>query len=411
MRRSMATVDSDRNSTRLGRLVQDTVLTRAVFKRSAARDPSAAGLAHGSPAGLYLEYGKPWSGSNIPGLDGLRAISILLVMLSHSGLQHVVPGVFGVTIFFFISGFLITSLLIAEHEATKAISIKRFYLRRILRLYPPLLIYIVAMSAVWVAHGSPLDLTGLFGALFYFANYLYALWPEHLSIYGAHLWSLSVEEHFYLFFPLLFAIGFGRNTVALCSLIAVALVIRLTAAHLGATETYTSVATECRFDTILAGCFTAIVLNKPTSDQLIRFAVHPVTVVIALFAVLSTFVIRDTYFRQTFRFTIQNIALIPLVLAAVVTPRYLTVKRILNFQPVKWIGVLSYSLYLWHFAMFDLAKATLGEGPEIVRYGVGWLLAFCIAVAIYVLVERPMFKLRRLAGSRTHEQLAGVSGR
>jgi peptidoglycan/LPS O-acetylase OafA/YrhL len=191
----------------------------------------------------------------------------------------------------------------------------------------------------------------------------------------------------------------------------VALVIRLTAAHLGATETYTSVATECRFDTILAGCFTAIVLNKPTSDQLIRFAVHPVTVVIALFAVLSTFVIRDTYFRQTFRFTIQNIALIPLVLAAVVTPRYLTVKRILNFQPVKWIGVLSYSLYLWHFAMFDLAKATLGERPEIVRYGVGWLLAFCIAVAIYVLVERPMFKLRRLAGSRTHEQFAGASGR
>lgn len=359
-----------------------------------------------STTDLYLEFERPRSGSNIPGLDGLRAVSILLVMLSHSGLQNIVPGVFGVTIFFFISGFLITSLLIEEHKATKTVSIKRFYLRRILRLYPPLLVYIIVISAVWAAQGFSVDFIGLLGALFYFANYLYAIWPEHVVVYGAHLWSLSVEEHFYLFFPLLFVLGIGRNKIALCLLILAATVARVIATHFGATETYTTVATECRYDTILTGCLVSIMVNSPGNARLMRFAVHPIVVIVALCVILSTFVIRDSMFRQTFRFTIQNIALVPLVLSAVFTPRYLTVKAILNWKPVKWIGVLSYSLYLWHYALFDLAKAGLDRAPGVVQYGVGWLLAFCAALAIYLLVERPMFRLRRLAGSRAHENIA-----
>jgi peptidoglycan/LPS O-acetylase OafA/YrhL len=224
---------------------------------------------------LYWEVGKPRFGFNIPGLDGQRAISILLVMVSHSGLQNIVPGVFGVTIFFFISGFLITSLLVEEHNTANAVSIKRLYLRRVFRLYPPLLTYIAAMSVIWAARGFSTDYIGLLGALFYFANYLYAVWPEHVVVYGAHLWSLSVEEHFYLFFPLLFALGIGRNKIALCLLIAAALAIRIIEAHLGAAETYTSVTTECRYDTILAGCVTAIAVNSRGGDRLVRLAVHP----------------------------------------------------------------------------------------------------------------------------------------
>jgi peptidoglycan/LPS O-acetylase OafA/YrhL len=359
-----------------------------------------------SATDLYLEFGKPRFGLNIPGLDGLRAISILLVMLSHSGLQNAVPGVFGVTIFFFISGFLITSLLIAEQKAANTVSIKRFYLRRILRLYPPLLIYIIVISVIWAARGFSTNFIGLLGALFYFANYLYAIWPEHVVVYGAHLWSLSVEEHFYLFFPLLFVLGIGRNKTALCWLIAMATVIRVIETHFGATETYTSVATECRYDTILTGCLTAIAVNSADNYRLMRLAVHPIVVIVALCVLLSTFIVRDPMFRQTFRFTIQNIALVPLVLSAVFTPRYLRMKAILNWKPVKWIGVLSYSLYLWHFALFEFSKAWLDKAPGVVQYSVGWLLAFCVALAIYFLVERPMFRLRRLAGSKAHENIA-----
>lgn len=359
-----------------------------------------------STTDLYLDFGKPWFGNNIPGLDGLRAVSILLVMLSHSGLQNAVPGVFGVTIFFFISGFLITSLLLAEHRATKTVSIGRFYLRRILRLYPPLVVYVTAISAIWATRGFSTDFIGLFGALFYFANYLYAIWPEHVVVYGAHLWSLSVEEHFYLFFPLLFVLGIGRSKTVLCLLIAGATMVRLIEVHFGVTETYTSVATECRYDTILTGCLTAIVVNSRGDDRLMRLAVHPMVVVIALCVLLSTFVVRDPAFRQTFRFTIQNVALVPLVLAAVFTPRYLMMKAVLNWRPVKWIGVLSYSLYLWHYSLFDFARALLDRAPNVVQYSVGWLLAVCVALAIYFLVERPMFMLRRFAGSRAHENIA-----
>jgi peptidoglycan/LPS O-acetylase OafA/YrhL len=392
------------------RMVGTKVLSRIILPHRTTR----AGRAqfwqnYGSTADIYLEVGKPRVGFNIPGLDGLRAISILLVMVSHSGLQNLVPGVFGVTIFFFISGFLITSLLVAEYDRTKTVSIKRFYLRRILRLYPPLLTYIVAMSVVWVARGLCTDFTGLLGALFYFANYLYAVWPQHVVVYGAHLWSLSVEEHFYLLFPLLFVMGIGRNKTALCLLIAMALVIRIVETNLGASDTYTSVATECRYDTILAGCVTALAVNSPGSDRFVHLVIHPLVVIVALCAILSAFVIRDQAFRQTFRFTIQNIALVPLVLSVVYTRRYLAVKTILNWQPVKWIGVLSYSLYLWHYALFDSSKAQLADASEIVQYGVGWLLAFCVALLIYFLVERPMFKLRRLAGSAAHEQIESSS--
>jgi peptidoglycan/LPS O-acetylase OafA/YrhL len=297
--------------------------------------------------------------------------------------------------------------LVEEHETTREINIKRFYLRRILRLYPPLLIYVVAISAIWAVRGFPLDYIGLFGALFYFANYLYAILPEHVAVYGAHLWSLSVEEHFYVFFPLLFALGIGRNKTALTLLIAAALVIRLVETYFGASETYTSVATECRYDSILTGCITAVLVNDRGAGRLVEFITHPAVVIIALGAILSTFVIRDPIFRQTFRFTIQNVALVPIVVSAVFTPRYRAVKMILNWQPVAWIGVLSYSLYLWHYALFDLAKAVLVGLPAGIQYGVGWLLAFWVAIAIYFLVERPMFKLRKMVGSKAHENIAG----
>src|SRR5512137_1246135 len=98
--------------------------------------------------------------SNIPGLDGVRAVSILTVMLSHSGLRFA-PGVLGVTIFFFLSGFLITSLLLDEYSKHATINIPQFYARRFLRLYPPLLVYIVTVLAVLLFVQNGIDTVGL----------------------------------------------------------------------------------------------------------------------------------------------------------------------------------------------------------------------------------------------------------
>jgi peptidoglycan/LPS O-acetylase OafA/YrhL len=110
---------------------------------------------------LYLDLNETTAGmSNIPGLDGVRAISILLVMLSHSGF-HFIPGVLGVTIFFFLSGFLITSLLLDEYGKHGTIDIPKFYARRVLRLYPPLLVYVAIVLAGLLLLRKEIDPAGL----------------------------------------------------------------------------------------------------------------------------------------------------------------------------------------------------------------------------------------------------------
>lgn len=349
----------------------------------------------------------------IPGLDGIRAVSVLIVMLSHSGLQHIIPGVFGVTVFFFISGFLITTLLINEFEDNGSVGIRAFYLRRALRLYPPLLVFLGTIVLVLLIKGDPLNLTGLFGALFYFGNYLYALAPETIGPYGAHLWSLAVEEHFYLLFPLTFVALIKRPMLLiglLSALCVVALTIRIyyLATISPPNETYLLVATEARFDSILFGCITALLVSRPFAPQLITQMTHPAVVVIALLTILVSLVWRDPAFRQTFRFTMQGLALMPLVLAAIFTPRYILSKQILNSRAVRLIGALSYSMYLWHYHFFEWAKAWLGSLPKVAGYALGWILTFVVALLIYRLIEQPVLRLRRRFGSHARPVEAAV---
>ncbi len=154
---------------------------------------------------------------NVPSLDGLRAFSILLVLFGHFLLPTKISGIgaFGVTVFFFISGFLITRLLFAEMKRTGRIAITHFYLRRLLRLYPALVVSITLCAALVIYRGQPLDAVELESVFLYFSNYLIAYREFHSSAYtlpiGA-LWSLSIEEHFYLLFPAIFIMFKGSPT-------------------------------------------------------------------------------------------------------------------------------------------------------------------------------------------------------
>ena len=349
----------------------------------------------------------------IPGLDGIRAVSILLVMLSHSGLQNIVPGVFGVTVFFFISGFLITTLLINEYRAEGTVGIGSFYLRRVLRLYPPLLVYLAAILVLLIVRGEDIHLLGLFGALFYFGNYLYALAPESLGPYGAHLWSLAVEEHFYLLFPLTFLFFFRRPAVLIALLLVlcvVALGIRFYDVwHISPpNETYVLVATEARFDSILFGCITALLVSQAYAKRIMTLLTHPAVVGMALVLIVFSLAYREPVFRQTWRFTIQGLALMSLVLAAIFTPRYAAMKRVLNTWLFRWIGALSYSLYLWHFTFFEWSKSLLKGVPPVAGYALGWVLSFVVALLVYRLIEQPIFRLRRKLGSHVRSMEAAV---
>ena len=144
----------------------------------------------------------------IPSLDGFRAVSVLIVMLSHAGFGHIIPGGLGVTIFFFLSGFLITTLLRSELGQTGTISIPNFYVRRFLRLGPPLVVVLsIAYGLVFLGlQPGGASWGGFLAQLLYFANY-YGLFFDpgnSIPLGSGVLWSLAVEEHFYLVYPLLF---------------------------------------------------------------------------------------------------------------------------------------------------------------------------------------------------------------
>jgi peptidoglycan/LPS O-acetylase OafA/YrhL len=361
----------------------------------------------------YLDIHETTRGlNNIPGLDGVRAMSILIVMLSHSGLRFA-PGILGVTIFFFLSGFLITGLLLDEYSCRGTIDIPKFYARRFLRLYPPLLVYIATMLVALIAYQKEIDGLGLIGALFYFANYLYAFQTPHLDAFGVHLWSLSVEEHFYLLFPLLLLL-LRNKRIPVIPVLAVLCVVPLAIRLIIASTTdpafylqYDTAATETRFDSILFGCITAVALHQPWRARLLAFATRYTTVWCAVTLLLLSEIVPNPFFRQTLRFTLQNIALVSLMLVAVYTPNFIVAKRLMNLPAVRWIAVLSYSLYLWHRPVFEAVQYSINSIPPTLAYVLGWVLSFAIAFAVHIAVERPIVQLRKRFGSRAHEANMG----
>src|SRR6185369_6336028 len=139
----------------------------------------------------------------LPALDGLRAVSILLVVISHAGygLEKLFAGTMGVIIFFVISGFLITRQMIVETEETGTFNAKRFYLRRIFRLIPALLLYLFIFVPLLLYLGSDISMAHIATGVFYLANYYHVFIGYPLYNPMPILWSLSVEEHFYILFP------------------------------------------------------------------------------------------------------------------------------------------------------------------------------------------------------------------
>lgn len=342
----------------------------------------------------------------IPGLDGLRAFSILIVMVSHSALANIVPGVFGVTVFFFVSGFLITTLMLAEHHRTGTIAVRSFYIRRLLRLYPPLVVSIAATVAVYAAMGKSIDPLGVAGALAYLANYLAIFRPDLMQYLGGQLWSLAVEEHFYFVYPLLMVWLLPkrlRTFWVLAGICVFSLAVRLYVGefHPDIAVEYTGKATETRIDSILYGAIAALLWWSAPARAV--FERHwKVLTALGLALLLLSFVWRNPLMRETIRYSIQGIAMIPVVLAVTVAGRLPTVTALLESRPARWVGRLSYSLYLWHLLGFETAEylvVTFGGGNTVAVHALGWVLAFGASMLSYRFVEAPFFVLRKRFGS------------
>jgi peptidoglycan/LPS O-acetylase OafA/YrhL len=328
----------------------------------------------------------------IPALDGFRAIAIGLVMLSHVGMERSVPGQFGVTLFFFLSGYLITTLLRREFVRDGTLSLKAFYFRRAVRILPPL--------AFAIALAVGMSLTGLLPPLYYPGLVTDALFlSNYLPLSGVPigLWSLAVEEHFYMVFPaialLCFTMRGARACAVFCAVACVAtLGVRLF--EVARLEDFTDVNfwTHTRIDSILFGAILAC-WNNPVIDARDRLPGRWSSYAIGGALLAFTFIYRDEVFRQTFRYSIQGVALIVLFNAAIRDAGF--ARRILDSAPLRFVALLSYTLYLVHSLIVQAAKPfaqTIGTAPAMVA---ALIISFAISWAVYLVIERPLGSWRR----------------
>lgn len=308
----------------------------------------------------------------IPGLDGMRAICVSLVMVAHAGFEAVVPGGLGVTVFFFLSGFLITGLLIDEKQASGRVSLKNFYLRRFLRLSPELgllLLYGITIGLLY----RPVSGVDILSALTYTSNYV-NLYRESIgdgTIRWPHLWSLAVEEHFYLTFPLLMVFVADRPRLlcgAMVGVCCVALAWRI-AIVTGGTPfdlpaTYTYIASDARADSIAYGCLTAV-LFKLFPSRIEGAGLGYALLGAALVLLAASLAIRGFYFRETWRYSLQGMALLLLFVAIFRNSHCVWIITLLENPILKWLGSLSYGAYLWHMEGVTLYHRFVGgEGDH-----------------------------------------------
>jgi peptidoglycan/LPS O-acetylase OafA/YrhL len=345
-----------------------------------------------------------WSG-RIPSLDGVRALSFILVFVSHMGFMGSRPGGFAVSVFFLLSGYLITSLLLREHYKTGAISLRNFYYRRTLRIFPSMyaVLIICSLLSYWHVLKIPFKATALFFEALYLENY--AFWwnlsAGRHSFYAAatgHFWSLCIEEHFYLLFPFLMLVmlrrkmSFEQISKVLLIICLVALAWRLIAVRLMPLgEEYCYLATDCRLDSILWGCFLATVEHHDGWRKLLTYNRLLWLAPFALVVLALTFVFHEQG-RMTFRFTIQSIALLP-ILYLVTHFEKSWLARPLNHPVLVHLGTLSYALYLVHGAAIEIVSAHVHAG-RIILWPICGIAAYLSALALHWSVERPFLAMR-----------------
>jgi peptidoglycan/LPS O-acetylase OafA/YrhL len=341
----------------------------------------------------------------IPSLDGIRALSFFLVFFAHAGLGNIIiPGGFGVSVFFLLSGFLITTLLRTEFARYRRISLSSFYLRRVLRILPPLYVALaLAMVLCRIGKGHPaIPLAGTLTQALQISNYYQIYAAPAVTIPGTGvLWSLAVEEHFYLIFPLLYVwmcprFTVYRQTFILLAVCAATLAWRcILHFHFHADSIRTFYGTDTRFDSILLGCVFAIaanpILDDPLHDWLLRRMrwLLPLCVVV----LLGTFLERDESFRETLRYTLQGLALIPLFIAAIHYRNSWPV-LLLNLPVMRFLGVLSYSLYLCHSIIMESIEGVWTSNP-ILAGAVSLACALCFATSVHYWIERPCTRMRK----------------
>ena len=349
----------------------------------------------GKPA-VHSERLQPgrsfWETPYFAPLDGLRALSLLLVVAGHTRtelpIKDYLNGGLGVGIFFVLSGFLITILLLREELARGSISLGGFYIRRAFRILPPYFLTIGVYLLVGLIPSQHALRTKFLNGLPYFLSLRNEYVPRGLEVAFTHSWSLSVEEKFYFVWPILFFLVL-RKLKGRWAIVPITLVPLVISPIQSLPVAYFS---------LLLGCCVAIALHALRGKQAEVLAwIHRVPVAIAVSVwVLSYFASLQGTFRVSF--ILSTAALLPILLL-----RETWFSRMLGSSLCTWIGKRTYSMYLFHaFCLTALEERVIHPTTDtkyLVVVLLAYLLSLGVASVVYVVLEKPAVLWgRRLAG-------------
>ena len=349
-----------------------------------------------------------------PSLNGLRAISILIVVFHHIELNYkvfgdnipdslkafyelLIDGQFGVNVFFIISGFLITSLLIIEEKNTGTISFKNFYLRRTLRIFPAYYFYLLFLYILQLLNILSIDNRSWLTSITYMKYF-----NRGLDYVTSHAWSLSIEEHFYLFFPLLFVYGGKIRKTSIFMLILFVPLIKIFCYYYPISYLNNNLTIIKRIDALAIGCLVAFYKDSLLKilGKKINYWFYFSLVVIFIIPFLSDF--SEEYNLHlgfilvpfgTRYGTIANICISIILLYSVFGHKGLWY-RLLNSKVFEQIGLLSYSIYLWQQLFISPLKFWAFSYPQNIMF----VIAF--ALFSYYCIEKPFLKMKdKLSGN------------
>ena len=355
----------------------------------------------------------------MPGIDGLRAVAVTAVFLYHAEPSWVPGGFLGVDVFFVISGYLITSLLLAEFGDSGRVALWRFWGRRARRLLPALfaLLAVCLLVGATLERGKLIDLHGdALASIFYVANWRFIF--EHESYFAQfgrppllrHLWSLAVEEQFYLLWPPLFVLGMRlRRRLALPALVAVATVgstALMWALYSPSNTSRVFYGTDTRAAPLLVGVLLAFGWQPSALPALARARARlafEAGSALSLAAIIYAFATVHDYDPGTYHGGFLVLALCSAALLATIVHPFSVLGRVLAHPLPRWLGERSYAIYLWHWPVIAFSRpgidVHIGRVPDLLLQAA---ITLALADASYRWIERP---IRTGALRRVHLRL------
>jgi peptidoglycan/LPS O-acetylase OafA/YrhL len=361
------------------------------------------------PANLKVNY--------FPSLDGFRALTIILVVIYHVLLNPnfhsiIINGSLGVDIFFIISGFLITTLLLKERVRTQSISLKKFYGRRFLRIFPVAYIFLSVIIGISLLFHYKLDKTYLMSCFLYLTD-ISKLGREHTNWAVRHFWSLAVEEQFYFIFPFIMKKNFKAYVLTLLFILLFLPLYFVVSAEFPVLDVgpiYSVTRFLIKFQGIAVGSLAAIlVFQKIIVTERIR--IHYILLnLLNVLLLVSIFGLDFTPFVSAsgvLKDGLISLLIAILLILNVFKPERNLFYKLLNIRLVKYIGVLSYSIYIWHTLFTDTENKPF---PAICyNFPFVYICIFVVAFLSYNFIEKPFLRLKRRFEVPTYPQPATFS--